>query len=120
MDTKFYTFNQNNSGGWFDHEELEGIGHYVVVEATDANHALDRAERIGLYFNGCDTGRDCPCCGDRWSDFQRDEDGTDSPEVYGEKYVACESDDEAYISWGIPSYVHYIGGEFKKLKKAAP
>lgn len=117
MGTKFYTFRQNNSGGEFTHDHKEGIGVCVIVEAQNAAHALNRAERIGLYFDGCATGMDCPCCGDRWSDYVDDEDGTDAPEVYGQKYEACAEGDEAYKDWGLPYYVHYIGGEFKPLKQ---
>lgn len=68
MDKRFWTFIQNNSGGHFDYQPNDGITHYVVVEATSLIHALSRAADIGLYFNGCDSGMDCPCCGDRWSE----------------------------------------------------
>ena len=63
--TGFYTYIQNNSGGEFDLSDT--IGHYVIIEAASEAEANDRAENIGLYFNGADDcGRDCPCCGDRW------------------------------------------------------
>lgn len=117
--SKFYTFIQNNSGGHFHHDPKEGIGARVIIEAQNAAHALDRAERIGLYFNGCQDGRDCSCCGDRWSGYLDDSDGTDEPEIYGEKYAPCEAGDKPYIYFGLPSYVHYIGGEFKAIKESA-
>lgn len=63
--TKFYTFNQNNSGGHFDYDPETGVGYRVAIEATNAKDALRRAEDIGIYFNGCETGMDCPCCGDQ-------------------------------------------------------
>ncbi len=62
----FYRYRQNNSGGSFHYDETAGIGVTVIVEATDADHANSRAEAIGLYWDGCDAGRDCRCCGDRW------------------------------------------------------
>lgn len=111
MNTKFFTFRQNNSGGRFHHRPEDGIGFAVIVEAQNANHAKDRAERIGLYFDGCAKGFDCSCCGDRWSGYLDDSDGTDKPEIYGEEYAPCEP--------GIPSYVHFIGGAFKPIKGAA-
>jgi hypothetical protein len=86
--SKFWTFSQNNSGGKFDYQPNDGITHYVIVEATNETHALARALDIGLYFNGCDSGMDCDCCGDRWSEPYGS--GTDAPEVYGkpaDKYV---------------------------------
>ena len=77
--TKFWTFYQNNSGGTFDYSENDGIGQYVIVEATDIADAIYRAKRIGLYFDG---DGDCPCCGDRWTEPWQD--GTDRPEMYGQ------------------------------------
>lgn len=66
MKTKYFEFNQNNSGGSFEVDEKAGIGHSVIIEANNAIHANAIAENIGIYFNGCDSGSDCPCCGDRW------------------------------------------------------
>ncbi len=62
----FYHFSQNNSGGSFTFDAKRGITHHVIIEAKDDAHANERAESIGLYFDGCDDGPDCPCCGDRW------------------------------------------------------
>ena len=57
----FYTFDQNNSGGQF-------IGpNYIIIEADSAEEANTIAqESAGVYFNGCEDGIDCECCGDRW------------------------------------------------------
>jgi len=62
----WFEYRQNNSGGSFRFDKKKGISVYVWVEAEDAAAADKRAEDIGLYFNGCDSGCDCPCCGDRW------------------------------------------------------
>lgn len=84
--SKFYTFNQNNSGGRFHFDEEAGITQYVIVEANDYEHANERAKEIGLYFDGIDSGQDCPCCGDRW--YSCDEsDVTREPEVYGKPFA---------------------------------
>lgn len=101
--TRFFTFNQNNSGGSFDHDRHSGIGYNVVIEAIDEKDALRRAEDIGLYFNGCDTGMDCSCCGDRWSDWL--DEGTEFPESYGKPVKG---------GWGIPSYIHYLDGTIEE------
>jgi len=61
----FYTFEQNNSFG-IDIQN-SGIGWIVVIEAESSDAANERAESIGIYFNGVAEGRDCECCGDRWS-----------------------------------------------------
>ena len=74
----FFTYSQNNSGGYF-HEPAK----YVIVEADSPDHADEIAEsHCDIYFHGCMIGSDCSCCGDRWS--QRWEDGTEKPEVYGQ------------------------------------
>lgn len=80
----YFHFKQNNSGGGFDFDEATGITHHVVIEASSADEADDRAESIGLYFDGVDSGRDCECCGDRWSRAWRD-DGSPEPMVYSHK-----------------------------------
>lgn len=78
---KFYTFYQNNSGGRFVIDET--VGPYVIIEAPSAVDANEKAQAIGVYFNGCDAGIDCGCCGDRWSGAY--EPGHSEPEVYGNK-----------------------------------
>jgi hypothetical protein len=62
----FYAYRQNNSGGSFHIDESAGISRCVVVEANSSDEADRKAIEIGLYFNGCEIGRDCSCCGDRW------------------------------------------------------
>ena len=64
MTTKFYEFSQNNSGGGFDTDD--DLCHRLFIEANDAEQANEIAEGLGVYFNGCDNGQDCSCCGDRW------------------------------------------------------
>ena len=61
---KWFEFNQNNSGGHFDAH----LGYYLWVQAMDASHANALAQDVGVYFDGCDSGIDCRCCGDRWNE----------------------------------------------------
>lgn len=82
VETKFYEYIQNNSGGSFKVDKDAGIDHYVIIEAMDSNHANTRAKEIGIYFDGCNSGRDCSCCGDRWSEPYRE--GSEVPTIYGE------------------------------------
>lgn len=58
--TKFYEFNQNNSGGHFDVDE--NVCHLVIIEAMDEKHAVALFEPMIENQSGS-----CPCCGDRWS-----------------------------------------------------
>ena len=104
----FYTYNQNNSGGSFDFNESRGITHFVIVEADSAADADRRAEDIGLYFDGCDSGIDCDCCGDRWYTQWKDE-GTDTPEIYGKPFTEGFGD-FTWMDKGKEVCVHYADG----------
>jgi len=67
MKKKYYEFRQNNSGGSFIQNEF--VARSVVFEAVSTSEASQLAIDVGIYFNGCDTGEDCPCCGDRWGNY---------------------------------------------------
>ena len=109
ISTKFYEYLQNNSGGRFSNSEKEGISEYVIIEAMNAEHANERAEDIGIYFDGCDSGNDCSCCGDRW--YRVDEsDGSDVPSIYGKPLTDVER--SAYRDC---CFVHYLDGKFEKI-----
>ena len=79
----FYHLTQNNSGGGFDFDEAAGITHHVVIEADSADEAAERAEAIGCYWNGVESGADCPCCGDRWYE-PSGYDAREFPHIYSE------------------------------------
>jgi hypothetical protein len=107
----FYEFRQNNSGGGFTIDEDRGLSVMVVVEADDLADANDRARRIGLYFNGCDTGRDCPCCGDRWYEVWNDRDASEVPAYHGTPIEEVVTDN--MINWADDQpavYVHFKDG----------
>lgn len=106
----FFTYHQNNSGGGFDHDTEKGIGYYVIIEANDSDESDRIAENIGLYFNGCDSGMDCECCGDRWGSAWEQ---TEVPSIYGEDVSSGEYADSM---WGIGSYIHYKDGRIVKIR----
>jgi hypothetical protein len=64
--TKFYEFDQNNSGGTFDVDE--NVCHRVIIEAMDENHARSIFEPMIV-----NQSSSCSCCGDRWSSYSPDE-----------------------------------------------
>lgn len=107
----FYEFNQNNSGGSFVFDGDAGITHFVIIEAESVEAACERAEGIGIYFDGCDDGRDCPCCGDRWYRPWSNE-GDSEPMLYDtplSEYVV----DFPFFLWMAPNpevFVHYADG----------
>ena len=62
---KWFEYSQNNSGGSFHKDDDVSIT--VLVQATSSAKAdRDAVEKAGVYFNGCASGADCSCCGDRW------------------------------------------------------
>lgn len=65
MKKKFYEYTQNNSGGSFVTDDK--LCHRLFIEENNSEKANEIAENLGVYFNGCEDGLDCYCCGDRWS-----------------------------------------------------
>jgi len=110
----FYTFHQNNSGGYFIFDSDKGISVNVIIEANSADEANDRAEQIGLYFNGVADESDCSCCGDRWYSVWDENDGTELPEIWGEPVAinAPMKKEDLSFKWakGPEAYIHYLDG----------
>lgn len=67
----WYEFGQNNTEGSF--EVTDKLCHRLFIQATSSDAATAIAESMGVYFDGCDDGRDCPCCGDRWYRISSDD-----------------------------------------------
>jgi hypothetical protein len=110
--TKFYSFHQNNSGGSFITDDK--VAEYVIIEALNASHANQIAEDIGIYFNGCEDGYDCECCGDRWYEAS-EYDAKESPMIYADpieeyKPIFC-NEGEVYC------YVYYMSGLISRHTK---
>ena len=103
---KYYLYDQNNSGGSFEVDHTEGISVYVIIAARSTREADQKAEDLGLYFDGCETDRDCSCCGDRW--YSADEyDAKPYPHIHGTKL----KDYVSTFKWeDIDVYVHYYNG----------
>ena len=91
----FYLFDQNNSGGSFRRPAM-----CVFIEADNADEANDLAHEHGIYFEGCYSGSDCPCCGDRWYRADDDE-GTETPQIYGKH----PKDHKFYGRSGVRKYI---------------
>ncbi|HEU4967272.1 MAG TPA: hypothetical protein VFT53_07450 [Candidatus Saccharimonadales bacterium] len=108
-DTKWYVYHQNNSGGRFTNDPDRGIGYEVIVEAENYVQANERAEAIGLYFDG---SGDCSCCGRRWD---RQDSFADEPNrSYGYDVLPSAPEPGTKSDWysDIGSYAHPLTGEF--------
>ena len=114
---KFYTYSQNNSGGSFHYDNAAGIGEYVIIEAVSADAASTKAQDIGIYFDGVSDGRDCGCCGDRWSDYSPD--AEDVPSIYGTP-VTNEDTGRRWREDGPSVFVHYADGTIKAYPEQTP
>ena len=75
---KWFEFRQNNPGGSFKGPALK-----VFVQADAEDVACVLAQRHGVYFDGCASGTDCNCCGDRWS---RPYESLDAEPVLSDEY----------------------------------
>lgn len=106
----FGLYDQNNSGGSFT--ICDEVAEYVFVEGMDQADIDRRAQDKGIYFDGCDTGQDCPCCGNRWSRVYETFEG---PQIYGQvldkffetKRCAWAHAGEPYV------IIHYLNGKTK-------
>lgn len=106
----FYTYDQNNSGGYMARDE--NLGDYVIIEAEDAEFADFRATRVGIYF---DSDKDCSCCGSRWSSakpwYEPEDPGTKEPVIYSKPAKEfSESWDEKAVC-----VIHYLDGRKEKF-----
>ena len=72
----FYYYRQNNTGGSF-----QGPAITVIIEAGDCDEANQIALSHDIYFDGCESGIDCSCCGDRWHPAWGA--GNPEPMIYG-------------------------------------
>lgn len=115
----FYEYRQNNSGGGFVFAKTSGISVYVIVEANSLDEANERAEGIGLYFDGVDNGHDCSCCGDRWSEpWKR---GTERPEISGKPVDLFQPTYGKWAPEGFPEvFVHFRNGLVEGYATEAP
>ena len=107
----FYTYIQNNSGGSF--KITKKIKHYVIIEADSAKEADEKAESIGLYFDGVKKGIDCPCCGDRWHEAYSlgvGIEGTKEPEIWGQSALKYLKEKE-WSLWKEEAIVYYKNGK---------
>lgn len=69
IETKYYKYYQNNSGGHYELNDKDGIGHYLIIEARNYEEANNRFNEIVENYSSY-----CSCCGDRWWDFDDDND----------------------------------------------
>jgi hypothetical protein len=104
MTTKnYFEFSQNNSGGGWQVDHEAGIAEKVFVQASSVSEANEKAKDIGIYFDGLDTGRDCSCCGSRWSEcWEHDEGKEEAPKA-------------SKVAMNKVAFVHHADGTIEKV-----
>lgn len=76
MSLKWFTFSQNNSGGYFIVNNL--VDQYVIIQAPGASEAVKKADKIFEDYSDF-----CDCCGERWcTEFVNDSDGENIAMIY--------------------------------------
>jgi len=106
VETKFYTYNQNNSGGYFI--QNDDVRAFVVIEAQNPKEADLKAAEI---FDGYDEY--CDCCGKRWyfkDDSFFDDEGDDKPEYGGVCIREHVETDKASLIFGKSAVIYYHDG----------
>ena len=62
IETKYYTFNQNNSGGYFIINDY--VAECLIIEAQNVDEAISKMQDITE-----DYSEYCDCCGERWGEY---------------------------------------------------
>lgn len=73
----FYTFMQNNSGGYFIRNN--DVREFLIIEADNVEDAIGK-----MYDITEDYSEYCPCCGERWSDYMDEDDADEVPSIWSE------------------------------------
>lgn len=60
----FFQFRQNNSSGIFTVNNT--VCHRLFIEANTHTEAIEKAEKLGCYWEGVIAGIDCPYCGEKY------------------------------------------------------
>ena len=103
----FYTFMQNNSGGYFVEDDNAGICEIVIIEDLTPGKAWEKLMRIGEDVVNFESW--CSCCGPRWSELYGSA-GFEEPMIYGTPVKEVVQD-----VFSRRSFVHYIGGELEEI-----
>lgn len=95
--TKFLTYHQNNSGGYYMIDD--NVKHYVIIEGYDLWQIEAFANKILEDYRNY-----CPCCGERWSSYFDETNLTDDPMIYGESVYDYKS------FWTEQAIIYYLDG----------
>lgn len=102
--TKFVTYHQNNSGGYYILNE--DVQHYVIIEGFDLWQIEAMANRVFA-----DHSQYCKCCGERWHTWIHENNMKNEPMIYEytiEQFKKGEVADKWYR--GDRAIIYYLNG----------
>ena len=106
MSKKFYTIDQNNSGGYYIKNEY--VDYYVSVQASSVEEAEKFLENIVEDYSDY-----CACCGTRWSTCLLE--GDDTPSSYGIPLTEMKDQDTFWLEEKV-AIIYYANGTKERLK----
>ncbi|EGT5282634.1 hypothetical protein NMJ53_012705 [Clostridioides difficile] len=101
----FYTFCQNNSGGYIIRNEIVDI--YVIIEGHSANDIKRKANKLFKYYS-----QYCECCGKRWEYWFDDSDLDTEPRIDNKSVREYKSNHNG----GKKIIIHYDNGKIESIK----
>lgn len=108
MSGKFYTIDQNNSGGVFIKNDY--VDYYVSVQADSVEKAKKLLEHIVEdYSDSCD------CCGERWGIWLSERDAYNVPTIYGTPLTKMKDRDTFWLEEKV-AIIYYADGTKERLK----
>ena len=105
---RWWCFGQNNSGGYFITNDT--VAEYVFIQARNATEAVAKAEAVFV-----DHSEYCDCCGERWSYDVGEDDGKQTPEIYGTRIENVEPG-----SFRKEARLHHFDGHIQAYKFGEP
>lgn len=108
MSKKFYTIDQNNSGGYYI--KNDDVDYYVSVQADSPYEAEKLLEDIVE-----DHSNFCECCGKRWYIWLDEEDAYDVPTNYGVPLTEMKDRDTFWLEEKV-AIIYYADGTKERLK----
>ena len=101
---KWFEFDQINSGGYFI--DNDDVCETVFIQARNAREAVNMAEILFEPYSEY-----CGCCGERWSYYVDDSDGTVTPMIYGESIYETTAG-----MFREKCILHYADGRVERVK----
>ncbi|MGL4850888.1 MAG: DUF7296 family protein [Clostridium sp.] len=99
----FYTYNQNNSEGYFIVND--DVAHFIIIEANNEDEANEKMKAIVENYSDF-----CPCCGERWRD--RCHSKKKYPSIWGKNLY----EEQDYFYRNDEAIIYYLDGKKSRYK----